>query len=1519
MPSKKLKENNKDIKSIEFSKKSVCVLIIGLMSSGETVVSKGLTNIYDAKITEKENSKDLTTQIDLGKDISYLNGKLLSHFGMSWDTTSVLPDYWEDEMSVNSDFHQLKKLLSDNLDGPLIVRDPKLVLMLPIWLKLLKDLAFDLKVIIVHRHPDELSDTLKENENFPIGKSHLLYIKYMQLAEKLTRDIYRIFVDDDTLLKNSLNKIIHSVINPEKGIRPTLTFDEVVAPANKQSKINPKTFDLNEEKSIVEKTAFKLCNLYTSIRSGHNNSLVFKKLDQIYNQYNVDANAFYKGIIYAQNYLSKLVIKYENGKEKILTKRIWKGRQILSFDLKNFTNIESISLYPSNELSYLQLGTISSNLDGEPHDIIFSSFNNIIHHDNKFIVNDQNRIYIDCTSFSNNIYSIDFEINLLATGQTTFQFFEKIATEKEEWFYDKFELSNERLLKTLAEKKIIKKAKKKAIKQLNKQATINAEQSNVIDKLTITLSKLQLEVNIGAESNSQELPQRVDRDIQFNQLTEKAARLDYENKQLNNQLIKDRLFKEELERNFKQKERAKNNILQQLSNYKKQSKIIEFQKRELKEQLNIEKEINSKLQQQINENQKRFSKEKKQHANLMVELGIVKQITSELKSNSDRITTQLEIEKHKRKTLNKKTKQDFKQIKKLSKQITLKSHALTSESKSHKASKIKIEKLTQKINEFKQKEEQLKSELNLHIVQQKNTLETSEKYKSEVTALQDKCEERNEVINKQHHEILKFKTDYAVMENYIAALKQSKSYQLGRFLTAPFRYIYDLVFQSHFVKNKFWLFFSGLFILLRYPFRFLQHANSANMVRIKNAIKNEPPKQILTNLKNFLSTGQSKTIISENHNEIETSSSPVYMSKWDEFIRNKSLANTNARSKILFISPELPQYDKSSGGKRATRMLSLLAEEMDVYVYTTAVKPEKYVNKLEENGVHVVINSDLDTLRKKINHFDSIIFAWYYTYLESHRLIELYPNAKIIVDSVDVHWVREERSIGNWEGFTSEMAAKNKEGEVYTYKQADIVWAVTENDKAAINNEIPNKDIRVISNVHTPIITEYVDPKNNNILFFGGFGHYPNVSAVKLLATQILPMIQKEISDCKLIIAGSNATQEIKDLGKLKGVEFRGFIEEEDVTALYAETFLSVSPLLAGAGIKGKICEAIAHRIPVVTNAIGNEGINLENEISGFIKEDLEELARLISKVMRREFDLATITKRAQDKMDLLVGPALVKERMIASIIPEITICIVTYNRMDLLKRCIESIEGNTKYPRYKIVVHSNGCTDGTVQYLEAAATINKKIIPVLSDKNEVFVIPNNKMMMMHDQNDIVLLNNDTFVTNNWLTELHNAAYSSSEIGIAGSKILYPNGKLQEFGSELYENGSGRNIGKWDDPNIDEYQKAKRVGYVSGCSMYIKRSTINRIGIFDLQFHPCYCEDSDYCYTAWENDIQTIVTPNSIVYHDEGATSGTDTSTGFKKYQKVNFEKFLVKHKTKLATARNKIEQLNGIPIDLSQ
>ncbi len=807
------------------------------------------------------------------------------------------------------------------------------------------------------------------------------------------------------------------------------------------------------------------------------------------------------------------------------------------------------------------------------------------------------------------------------------------------------------------------------------------------------------------------------------------------------------------------------------------------------------------------------------------------------------------------------------------------------------------------------------SELQTHIQQHQAQLEASNQHIQQQEAYQTQLkqflEEREQILLEMQHA-------FNAQEQYIEDLKSALSTRLGWGLTKPLRWTHDqLNGDKPANQTRWWLWWQMMSTGASKPAKLVKNINGDNIKTLRNAIGKEPPRQIFNNFQKKLGLQnnaeaasldpalQQKILQQPNAHtlpplpKIEALSVTV-----SEDPQNKQPQTTSFKGQrkqvILYISPHLPDYDTSSGGKRATRMLELMAEECEVYAFTMGERPLKYINELTKRGVKVLQTSSHEEVRQIIPKVDVIIYAWYYTYFDSIKFKEFYPFAKIVVDTVDVHWVREERSLGLWDAIDEKKVRENKAREVEVCRNADIVWTVTANDGDAVLKEVPNADIRVVSNIHNPTKTTYQDSNNNNILFIGGYNHYPNISAVKKLVHEILPIVRQSIPDAKVIIAGSKAPEEIVRLGDLDGVEFRGFIEEEDMDALYEDTFITVSPLLAGAGIKGKICESISYMKPVVTNAIGNEGIALQDGIDGLIAESSEDLAERVIKAMRREYDLESMTQKAQHKLDQLVGADTVKQSMIDSFLPPVSICIVTWNRLGLLQRCIESIEGNTAYPNYKILVHSNGCEDGTQEYLKAAAAINPNIIPILSETNDVFVLPNNRMMEMFPEGDAILLNNDTYVTENWLTALCKAAYSSKHYGIAGSKLLYPDGVLQEFGSELYPDGTGRNRGKWEDANDPQYCEIKTAGYVSGCSMYIKRSTINKIGVFDEDFHPCYCEDSDYSYTSWEHGLQTIVTPYSIVYHDEGGTSGTDTNTGFKSYQVINMKKFLKKHKHNL-------------------
>ena len=248
-----------------------------------------------------------------------------------------------------------------------------------------------------------------------------------------------------------------------------------------------------------------------------------------------------------------------------------------------------------------------------------------------------------------------------------------------------------------------------------------------------------------------------------------------------------------------------------------------------------------------------------------------------------------------------------------------------------------------------------------------------------------------------------------------------------------------------------------------------------------------------------------------------------------------------------------------------------------------------------------------------------------------------------------------------------------------------------------------------------------------------------------------------------------------------------------------------------------------------------------------------------------------------------------------------VIIAILTWNKIDLIKNCIESIFKNTKYPYYRICVFDQASTDGTKEYLDS---LGDRIDVIHSPKNIGFVLGNNEVIKKYPMNDVVLLNNDTLVTPGWLTALVECAYTGKDVGIVGAKLVYPDGRLQEAGCEIYCDGRGRNIGKFDDPYKPEYNKLKEVDYCSGSCLYIKREVFDKVGGFDEQYSPCYYEDTDLCFSARKAGFKVIYQPKCVVIHLEGATAGKVISTGAKKYQEINRPKFVKKWKEVLKNHR---------------
>lgn len=232
---------------------------------------------------------------------------------------------------------------------------------------------------------------------------------------------------------------------------------------------------------------------------------------------------------------------------------------------------------------------------------------------------------------------------------------------------------------------------------------------------------------------------------------------------------------------------------------------------------------------------------------------------------------------------------------------------------------------------------------------------------------------------------------------------------------------------------------------------------------------------------------------------------------------------------------------------------------------------------------------------------------------------------------------------------------------------------------------------------------------------------------------------------------------------------------------------------------------------------------------------------------------------------------------------PVVSIIIPVFNQIEYTYKCLMSIEKYTKDVSYEVIIGDDLSFDGT-QYLEGYVNnirINK------NKENTGFLLNCNNAAKIARGKYILFLNNDTEVTENWLSSLVELIESDKSIGMVGSKFIYPDGRLQEAGGIILSDGSGRNYGGLDDPAKPQYNYVRDVDYISGASIMLSQKLWKQIGGFDERYIPAYCEDSDLAFEVRKAGLRVVYQPKSVIIHYEGISNGRDVNdtSGLKHYQ----------------------------------
>lgn len=240
---------------------------------------------------------------------------------------------------------------------------------------------------------------------------------------------------------------------------------------------------------------------------------------------------------------------------------------------------------------------------------------------------------------------------------------------------------------------------------------------------------------------------------------------------------------------------------------------------------------------------------------------------------------------------------------------------------------------------------------------------------------------------------------------------------------------------------------------------------------------------------------------------------------------------------------------------------------------------------------------------------------------------------------------------------------------------------------------------------------------------------------------------------------------------------------------------------------------------------------------------------------------------------------------------PRVSVVIPVYNQFVYTYNCIRSIIENSGDVSYEILIADDCSTDQVArleQFVEGAVVVHNQ-------QNLRFLRNCNHAAEQAKGEFILFLNNDTQVQKDWLAPLVALMDRDETIGMVGSKLIYPDGYLQEAGGIVWNDASAWNYGHRKDPQDCEYNYVREVDYISGAAIMIRADLWREIGGFDERFAPAYYEDTDLAFEVRKHGKKVMYQPQSVVVHFEGVSNGTDLTSGQKAYQVANREKFYQK------------------------
>lgn len=326
--------------------------------------------------------------------------------------------------------------------------------------------------------------------------------------------------------------------------------------------------------------------------------------------------------------------------------------------------------------------------------------------------------------------------------------------------------------------------------------------------------------------------------------------------------------------------------------------------------------------------------------------------------------------------------------------------------------------------------------------------------------------------------------------------------------------------------------------------------------------------------------------------------------------------------RILVIDECVPAPDMDSGSVRMFGLLRLLAGfGFPVTFASNRLENDKrHIEALKTLAIAVLVGyAEIRAhLQQRGSGYSVVVLSrpeTAATYLPPVRAYA--PYAEVIYDSVDLHHVRYRRAAElSGDPHQAKVAASYLQLETLGFTLTDKALAITETEKQMILQTWPETVVEVVPNVHSIRISSTPWRLRKGLVFIGGYDHEPNVDAVVWFVREIFPQVLEQIPDVRFTILGSKAPECIRQLAGAN-VDVVGWVPDPDPHFEASRIF--VAPLRYGAGMKGKVGQAMSLGLPVVTTPVGAEGMQLVDGVHALIAEDAGAFAAAVVRLYNDE------------------------------------------------------------------------------------------------------------------------------------------------------------------------------------------------------------------------------------------------------------------------------------------------------------